>query len=312
MPSDDELYRRGARTALASWEALAVGSSGAAVRRLPGAAAVVFPNGPESAVYNNAIVERGLARAERELAVDAVEAAYAEAGVTRFAVWAHEADRPLRAALERRGYVLDEVTRAMGVELDGLDLSRPDVDLAPADWREHLRLLGVPDDFLAGADPAGFHVLVARLDGDSVATALAFDHDGDCGLYNVATLEHARRRGLGTALTVLQLHAARERGSATATLQASPMAERLYAAAGFRDLGRILEYVPGRPWTASREISGPPWVSQLRPARNGTQPRDAVGDWTTSSARRCAAAVATQRSATTRTTTLPVFCPLST
>jgi hypothetical protein len=30
------------------------------------------------------------------------------------------------------------------------------------------------------------------------------------------------------------------------------MAERLYAAIGFRDLGRILEYVPGRPVAALR------------------------------------------------------------
>jgi hypothetical protein len=37
---------------------------------------------------------------------------------------------------------------------------------------------------------------------------------------------------------------ARDRGCRTASLQASSMAEGLYAAIGFRDLGRILEYVP--------------------------------------------------------------------
>src|SRR3712207_8269480 len=47
---------------------------------------------------------------------------------------------------------------------------------------------------------------VARLDGRNVATALAYDHAGDCGIYNVVTLPEARRRGLGTALTALQLH----------------------------------------------------------------------------------------------------------
>jgi predicted GNAT family acetyltransferase len=30
-----------------------------------------------------------------------------------------------------------------------------------------------------------------------------------------------------------------------ASLQSTPMAERVYAAVGFRDLGRFLEYVPG-------------------------------------------------------------------
>ena len=75
-----------------------------------------------------------------------------------------------------------------------------------------------------------------------MAAALAFDQDGDCGIYNVETLAHARRRGLGTALTALLLHDARDRGCQTASLQATPMAERLYAAAGFRDLGRFEEY----------------------------------------------------------------------
>ena len=73
---------------------------------------------------------------------------------------------------------------------------------------------------------------------------MAFDHGGDCGIYNVGTLERARRRGLGTALTALQLHDALARGCRTASLQSTQMAERVYAAVGFRDLGRILEYVP--------------------------------------------------------------------
>jgi len=34
------------------------------------------------------------------------------------------------------------------------------------------------------------------------------------------------------------------RGCQTATLQSTEMAKRVYAAVGFRDLGRILEYVP--------------------------------------------------------------------
>ncbi len=61
---------------------------------------------------------------------------------------------------------------------------------------------------------------------------------------NVVTLPEARRRGIGTALTALQLHHARDRGCATTSLQSSAVAERLYASVGFRDLGRYLEYVP--------------------------------------------------------------------
>lgn len=39
----------------------------------------------------------------------------------------------------------------------------------------------------------------------------------------------------------------RARGCRAASLQSTPMAERVYASAGFRDLGRILEYVPPAP-----------------------------------------------------------------
>jgi hypothetical protein len=245
--TDADLYLRGAQTLLASWEEYACGASGAAVQRFPGVATAVFPNEPERAFYNNALLERDLTAAERADALAGMEAAYAAAGVTRFAAWVHERDQAMRGDLQRRGYTLDESTRAMGMALDDLRLPRPQLDLGPPDWLEYLRILrifGAPPALLSGADPAHFHVLVARLGGENVATALAFDHGGDCGIYNVGTLEHARRRGLGMALTTLQVHDALGRGCRTASLQSTAMAEGVYAAVGFRDLGRILEYVP--------------------------------------------------------------------
>ena len=150
----------------------------------------------------------------------------------------------MRVDLERRGYTFDMSTRAMGMPLANIRLPRPEIELSSLDWGEYLRLFGLPPGLLAGADLSVFHLLVARLGGEDVTTALAFDHGGDRGIYNVETLEHARRRGLGTALTALQLHDALARGCQTASLQSTPMAERVYAAVGFRDLGRILEYVP--------------------------------------------------------------------
>jgi ribosomal protein S18 acetylase RimI-like enzyme len=241
------LYLRGAETLLGSWEEYARGATGAAVRRFPGVGIAVFPNEPERAVYNNAFLERDLTAAERADALDAMEAVYAAAGVTRFAAWVHERDPALRGDLERRGYTLDSSTRAMGMALDEIRLPRPQIELGPSDWLKYLRILrsfGAPPGLLSGADPARFHVLVARLGGENVATAMAFDHGGDCGIYNVGTLERARRRGLGTALTALQVHDALARGCQTASLQSTAIAEHVYAAVGFRDLGRILEYVP--------------------------------------------------------------------
>jgi ribosomal protein S18 acetylase RimI-like enzyme len=242
--TDADLYLRGTETLLASWKEYARGAAGAAVARPPGVAIAVFPNDPERAVYNNSLLQRDLGAADRAAAIAAMEAAYAAAGVTRFAAWTHESDEAMRGDLDRRGYTLDTTTRTMGMTLDDIRLPRPEIELGAPDWVEHLRLVGVPPGFLGGADPAAFHVLVARLNGKNVATALALDFRGDCGIYNVGTLERARRRGLGTALTAVHLHDAAGRGCRTASTQSTEMAEHMYAAVGFRDLGRILEYVP--------------------------------------------------------------------
>jgi len=242
--TDADLYRRGAKTLVACWEMYARGCPGAAVIRSPFVAVAVFPDGPERAYLNNALLERDLAASGRARALAAMEAAYASAGITRFAAWAHESDRAMREDLEARGYALAESTRAMGMALDDLRMHRPAVTLAAPDWAEYLRIIGVPPGFARQADRDAFHLLIAAPDGVGVAAAMAFDCDGDCGIYNVATLEHARRRGLGTALTARQARDARARGCRTASLQSTPMADGMYAALGFRDLGRILEFMP--------------------------------------------------------------------
>jgi ribosomal protein S18 acetylase RimI-like enzyme len=218
-PTDAELYLRGSDTLLASWEEYARGAVGAALHRLPGVAAAVFPHEPERAVYNNALLQRDLDAAERSAALDVMEAVYAADGVARFAAWVHESDEPMRGELERRGYTLDTTTRAMGMALDEIRLPRPEIPLRPARWLEYLTMEGLPLDFLCTADHSAFHLLAARADGELVAAALAYDFGGDCGIYNLGTVEKARRRGLGTALTAAQVHDARGRGCRTASLQ---------------------------------------------------------------------------------------------
>jgi hypothetical protein len=132
--TDAELYRRGMRTLVASWEEYARGAHDASVVRAPGVIAAVFAAEPERAVYNNALPA---ARA----GIDAMEDIYAAAGVARFTAWAHESDAPLRHELERRGYTLDECTRAMGMALDAIPVPRPHVDLALVRLRDLGRIV---------------------------------------------------------------------------------------------------------------------------------------------------------------------------
>jgi ribosomal protein S18 acetylase RimI-like enzyme len=246
--ADRDLYARGTATLLASWEEIARGSSGASLLRLDGVAAAVFPDEPERGVYNNALLTRDLGATERARAVDAMHAAYSAAGIDRYAAWVHESDEGMRGELSARGFTVAESTRAMGMPLDDIAVARRDVGIRRSDWLaylEYLRVLALPVGLLSGVDPNAFHVLAAGgRDGETAATAIAFDHDGDCGVFNVSTLEPARRSGLGTALTARLVHDAATRGCSTASLQSTEMAERVYASVGFRDLGRILEYAP--------------------------------------------------------------------
>jgi ribosomal protein S18 acetylase RimI-like enzyme len=245
--SDGDLYQRGSETLLASWEEIARGAEGATLHRLDGVAAAVFPSDPERTFYNNALLDRDLGSGGRSTAVNEMQAAYAGAGIESYAAWVHESDEAMQAELTDRGYTHNETTRAMGMPLQDAALPPSDIELVPAQWSDYvdfLERLGVPPGLLRGTDPDAFHVLAARLDGENVAVGLAYDHDGDSGVFNVTTVEAARRRGLGAALTVHLLIDAQARGCSTATLQSTPMAENVYTAIGFRDLGRIYEYGP--------------------------------------------------------------------
>lgn len=237
---DLDLYRRGIATAVACWTAYARAIPGAQVHRLPHVDVAVFTDGPERDVFNNAVLAHGLGAQERRDAVDALVTTYADAGVTLYAAWVHETDTAMLAELAGRGFVHQETTWAMGRSLDpAAGASHADVDAGT--WAEYLRVLQLPPGLLERADPGDFHLALGRLDGDPVATGMVFDHDGDAGVYNVATLERARRRGLGSAVVGVLLRDAVARGARTATLQSTGMARGVYARQGFRDLGRILE-----------------------------------------------------------------------
>ena len=149
-------------------------------------------------------------------------------------------------ALEARGYLLDpSTTLAMGTTLlERVEPLLPELGFRAVSWPDYLRLNGLPADFLRGIDQRRFQVLGAFADGELVSVGVSFDHHDDCMIYSLMTSEAARRRGIGTAVTAALLANAAARGCVTASVQATPMAEGVYAAAGFRSLGRFLEYVP--------------------------------------------------------------------
>ena len=81
---------------------------------------------------------------------------------------------------------------------------------------------------------------VAYLDAEPVACAMTLVSHRVAGVFYVATVEHARRRGLGDALTRTAARAGFDMGADLAWLGASEMGAGLYRRIGFEELGSTL------------------------------------------------------------------------
>lgn len=105
--------------------------------------------------------------------------------------------------------------------------------------RERAGLLFHGDTILAPHIAA----FVAYVDDAPVSCAMTLVSHGVAGVFYVATVEHARRRGLGDALTRMAARAGFALGARAAWLGASEMGAALYRRIGFLDLGSsIVEY----------------------------------------------------------------------
>ena len=123
--------------------------------------------------------------------------------------------------------------------------------VTPEDEREALRVICevffVPSAPMARwtiQNPA-FEVYCARLNGRVVCALATLRRAEVVGVYHVATLPSARRRGIAGNLLLLALHAAQEAGCTLATLTATPEARHLYERLGFRACGTIEQWIPG-------------------------------------------------------------------
>jgi GNAT superfamily N-acetyltransferase len=86
---------------------------------------------------------------------------------------------------------------------------------------------------------------VATLDSAPAGVGISHLGGGVIGLYGIGTLPPARRRGVGAALTLVPILAARAEGYRAAILHATPDGERLYPRLGFREYCRISRFAGG-------------------------------------------------------------------
>jgi GNAT superfamily N-acetyltransferase len=80
---------------------------------------------------------------------------------------------------------------------------------------------------------------VGRVGGEPVATAMLIASGAVAGIYWVATVPEARRRGYGEALTWAAVQAGRRAGCTVASLQASAMGRPVYERMGFQ---HVIDY----------------------------------------------------------------------
>jgi GNAT superfamily N-acetyltransferase len=130
-------------------------------------------------------------------------------------------------AVER---VRDEAGLADWVEALGSGFGEGPVE---AEWvGEAYRKLGFDDE-----GPL-LHYL-GRLGGEPVATTTLYLGAGVAGVYFVSTVEHARRRGIGAAITLTALREAGDLGYRSGVLGSSEMGYPVYRRLGLREHCRI-------------------------------------------------------------------------
>lgn len=172
----------------------------------------------------------------------------------RFSIWLRaeqDADSDLAAATEAAGFqaIYEMPEMLLGAPLTteplpaGVELRRlSDPEEAPDFWRVAKAAYasnGFPPEVFAGytkhesllaEDVAAF---VAYLDEEPASIAMTIVNNGIAGIYWVGSLERARGKGLGRAVTVAATNAGFALGAEIASLQASPMGKPIYLKLGY-------------------------------------------------------------------------------
>ncbi|OAA58737.1 Acyl-CoA N-acyltransferase [Cordyceps fumosorosea ARSEF 2679] len=179
----------------------------------------------------------------------------------------------LEQALLRHGFVIDDDEPAMAAALDedaltarraqAVAAAGPGFAITPVEDAQAL------DDWVAtwGGDDTPAEVLdqshqvykvllaelprdefgmfVGRVDGKPVGTGIVFCAEGLAAVHYIATLAAFRRRGIGRALTLHAMVAARRAGYRIAVLTASEDGRGVYRALGFGEFGKQTTYLRG-------------------------------------------------------------------
>jgi GNAT superfamily N-acetyltransferase len=116
---------------------------------------------------------------------------------------------------------------------------------------------GMPEDMLRAIvatdawQRPGTAVYVGYTAGVPVTTGLGFRTGDTIGVYNISTIEGARRQGLGAAMTERVAVDGAADGCVVASLQSSPMGRPIYERLGFRTVVEYDAWIDPEPVSAT-------------------------------------------------------------
>jgi ribosomal protein S18 acetylase RimI-like enzyme len=213
-------------------------AAGGVVAEQSGIVASFVPGAPDSPTLNAAIIvgdELGLDQ------LDQMRERWEMIGVRRWGVWVDGANWTVTDTLRLARMRVTTSSPGMAAEIADLSINgrapARETDLATVGHVNDLAY-GNPDArlerTLSPLPPGLLHAYVADLRGRPASVALALHHNEDCGISFVATAPHARRQGLASDVMQQVASDARAAGLTSATLQATSLGEKLYAALGYR------------------------------------------------------------------------------
>jgi GNAT superfamily N-acetyltransferase len=242
---DSELRRRAVAGLRDEVEAFGSGAPDSLLVRRADLLAAVTPAAPQRSIFNSVYYEdpATLAAQAEDLAK-----AYDSHGIAAWTVWVPDEDRETASLLAARGHLLDADPRAMALRLADLAAgppAPPGIEPGPCDPATAAdlndRAYGYGEDgfraALAGETAIRWHGAYAE--GEPVGCVGTIEVGDDCCVTGVATPPEHQGQGIAGWLLRRALAEARERGLATASLQASRAGAPLYERLGFADFGFV-------------------------------------------------------------------------
>jgi GNAT superfamily N-acetyltransferase len=261
---DDATLARLEHANMIDWLRLTAGQvRGSVVASAGGVVAIA--TGAPMALFNQVVVEPG---GGTEDGVRRAIAVMREVGAPFYVVLRRDADAQLRAAVAELGLELEDGPLP-GMALHPIATADP-APLPPgheirrvtdeAGMADHVRVategFAMPGSIVRDVVGSGLWarpgciVYVGATDGEAVSTGFSVRTRRTLGVYAIATVPSARRRGYGAAMTARLVADGAAEGCDVAALQASDMGHPVYERLGFRVVVEYDMWYGSRPGAA--------------------------------------------------------------